>query len=562
MRSRISFFNKTVFRKDLTRFAPAWGIYTAGALLVIFTALSGEKPNDAGLALVNSLSGMALFNFLYAPVCALLLFGDQFSSRLCNALHAMPLKREGWFLTHVAAGMCFALVPYGAVTVCALTMLKWNWLMALVWLLGIMLQYLFFFSAAVLCAFCTGSRFAAGIFYGLVNFLALIVMFFVQEIYGPLISSITIRIPWIEEFTPVVKLMSRSDWDCWFDKQLRSEYGIGESWTYLLILTALVPGILAGALALYKKRRLECAGDFVVVKGVGPVFLLVYSLTVAVIFHLFGSIFMGNDNVGAFFIVGLAIGWFTGLMFLKRTVRVFRGKTILGFAIFAAVMLISFLLTWADPLGLTRWVPKAENVTSVRLDGSGHYADGIKVTDPADIAEITDIHSQAIEENLNIQTGVAPVDRVTFEVVFQYRLDSGKTASRTYLLDVESETVQRLVPYFSDPKAVLGYEDWEKFLDQLYQLRIDWDDDLVITGEDAVSLAQAIRADCEAGNMVQVYEFHTNEEGVYYGAVANVDIVAGDRHFDISIYHDCENTMQWFLERDLIPEHYLDGKYG
>ena len=28
MKSRISFFNATVFKKNLTRFAPAWGLYT------------------------------------------------------------------------------------------------------------------------------------------------------------------------------------------------------------------------------------------------------------------------------------------------------------------------------------------------------------------------------------------------------------------------------------------------------------------------------------------------------------------------------------------------------
>ena len=558
MGSRTSFFNAAVLRKDLTRFAPAWGIFTVEALLLIFTVLPGEKPHDVGLAMLNSLGGLAIINFMYAPICALLLFGDLFNARLCNALHAMPLKREGWFLTHLTAGLCFALIPYGAVTVFAMPMLKWNWLMGAAWLLGTMLEYLFFFSVAVLCCFCTGNRFATGVFYGLVNFLALVVMFFVQEVYGPLLSGITIQIPWIEELTPLVNLMIPDDWDCWFDKHLRAEYGIGQSWTYLFVLTALVPGLLAGALGLYKKRRLECAGEFVVVKSVGPVFLIIYALTVAVLFQLV----VGYSSLDVSFFVGLAVGWFTGLMLIKRTVRVFRGKTVLGYVVFAAVMLISLLLTWADPLGLTRWVPRAEEVTSVRLDGYGHYADGVKVTDPGAIAEITDIHSQAIEENLNVQSDIDPVDWVTFEVVFQYRLDSGKTASRTYLLDVESETVQRLVPYFSDPKVILGYEDWDKFLEQLYQLRIDWNDEQVITGEDAVSLAQAIRADCEAGNMVQHYDFHTNEEGTFYGTVVNVDIVAGDRHFDISVYHDCENTLQWLLERDMIPEHYLDSKYG
>ena len=337
MKSRTSFFNFPAFRKDLTRFAPAWGLYSVG-LLLMFTVLMAEnnayyRANN----LVERIVFMAVINFCYGILSAQLLFGDLCSTRMCNALHAMPLKREGWFLTHLTAGLCFALIPYGAVTVFAMPMLKWNWLMGAAWLLGTMLEYLFFFSVAVLCCFCTGNRFATGVFYGLVNFLALVVMFFVQEVYGPLLSGITIQIPWIEELTPLVNLMIPDDWDCWFDKHLRAEYGIGQSWTYLFVLTALVPGLLAGALGLYKKRRLECAGEFVVVKSVGPVFLIIYALTVAVLFQLV----VGYSSLDVSFFVGLAVGWFTGLMLIKRTVRVFRGKTVLGYVVFAAVMLIT-----------------------------------------------------------------------------------------------------------------------------------------------------------------------------------------------------------------------------
>ena len=37
MKSRTSFFNKTVFKKDLTRFAPAWGVCTILMLLALIS---------------------------------------------------------------------------------------------------------------------------------------------------------------------------------------------------------------------------------------------------------------------------------------------------------------------------------------------------------------------------------------------------------------------------------------------------------------------------------------------------------------------------------------------
>jgi hypothetical protein len=48
---------------------------------------------------------------VYALVCALTLFGDLFNSRMCNAIHALPLRRESWFCTHALTGLCFSVVP-------------------------------------------------------------------------------------------------------------------------------------------------------------------------------------------------------------------------------------------------------------------------------------------------------------------------------------------------------------------------------------------------------------------------------------------------------------------
>lgn len=555
MRSRISFFNETVYRKDLTRFAPAWLIYTAGCLLVLLNLVSGARAQLAGEILVEGLSLMAVANFFYAPVCALLLFGDLYHARLCNALHAMPLRRESWFLTHLAAGFTFALIPYVLVALCTLPTLSWNWAMAPVWLLGSMLEFGFFFSLAVLCVFSTGSRFAATVFYALANFLAAIAAGFVEEIYGPLLTGVTVNTDWARLLTPLTLLIADNDWIFGFDKQLRMQYGIGQCWTHLLILTAVAVAFYGLALLLYRRRKLECAGDFVAIRGLRPVFLVLYTLAVAMLFHMFNTAFWGSENVGTFFFVGLAIGWFTGLMLLRRTVRVLRGRTVLGFVVLAAALLVSFLLTWADPLGITRWVPGAEDVKSVTLDGYGYFYGGVKVTEPDKIMEVTDIHTQAIQENVDVDSIsiYEPVDRDTVALILRYELENGKTTERTYNLDVDTELARRLVPYFSDPKVILGYEDWDKFLEELYQLRIDWNDDFVITGEDAVSLAEAIKADCEAGKMVQYWDFH-QENGTSNHAVT-VDIVVGDRHFDFAVYLDCDNTMQWLRSHDLLPEH-------
>lgn len=553
MQSKRSFFNLTVFRKNLTRFAPAWGIYLAGCLLVILNTVNLSTAQAAGETLGESLSGMALANCGYALVCALLLFGDLFNTRLCNALHAMPLRRETWFFTNLVSGVAFSLIPYVAVTVCVLPFLQWNWSIAILWLLGAELEFLFFFALAAFCVFCTGNRFAMALIYGLLNFLAPLVGWFLEVVYDPLLVGVTIGYDWCIPLSPVAYMIDNCDWLSWNDAIYRYQNGIGDCWRYLLILTVIAVVLYGVALALYKRRKLECAGDFVAVKGIGPVFLVVYTLAMGVMFQAFDSIFIGNDVITLFFVVGLAIGWFTGLMLLKRTVRVFRGKTILGFVILAVALVISFLLTWADPIGVTRWVPDAADVKAVQLGSYGYYYQGlyqgIGLTEEEEILDITDIHSQAIGSNVQRQYDT-PLNVDTVNLRLNYEMKDGRRVTRSYELDVESDVAQRLVPYFSDPQAILGYEDWEKFLKELHQVRIDWDENLLFTGEDAISLAEAIKKDCEEGNMVQNWSFHTEP-----GYAATVDMVAGDRHFDFSVYTDCRHTMKWLEEHDAIPEH-------
>ena len=110
MKSKTSFFNGSVLRKDITRFAPAWGLYLTAILLLSLTLFTEEDIHLAQTMGV-SLGIFSAVNFCYALVCGALLFGDLFNSRLCNALHAMPMRREGWFATHLTAGMLFSMVP-------------------------------------------------------------------------------------------------------------------------------------------------------------------------------------------------------------------------------------------------------------------------------------------------------------------------------------------------------------------------------------------------------------------------------------------------------------------
>lgn len=80
MKSKTSFFNKTVFLKNLTRFAPVIGGYTL--CLVLGMMMLYQDNRDMGRTfwfasrIAGNLQLMGLVNLLFAPLVAMLLFGD------------------------------------------------------------------------------------------------------------------------------------------------------------------------------------------------------------------------------------------------------------------------------------------------------------------------------------------------------------------------------------------------------------------------------------------------------------------------------------------------------
>ena len=97
MKLRTSFCNKTLLRKNITRFSPVWGVYTlcllVGMGLMYMDADNGKVNFWFASHMAKSIQIMGLVNLFFAPITAMLLFGDLFNSRMCNAIHAMPLRR-------------------------------------------------------------------------------------------------------------------------------------------------------------------------------------------------------------------------------------------------------------------------------------------------------------------------------------------------------------------------------------------------------------------------------------------------------------------------------------
>lgn len=438
MKSRISCFDTATFKKDITRFVPLWALYAVGLLLIMLSTISGTLWSHPVRLLDISLEALSLANLLYGALCAQLLFGELFNSRLCNALHAMPVTRSARFVSHICAGLLFAFVPNLLVSALMMPYLGQFWYIALLWLGAICLQYVFFFGVGVLSVMCTGSRFAMVVVYAIINFLSLVVYWFTEVIFLPMMDGVLVDENTFLLFCPVSYLVSNSDYirfsytapDRYYiggGNYLNEKFvGFGEGWLYLFILAAIGIAALAGALLLYRRRKLESAGDFMAVKWLGPIFLVLYTLCAGAFLSIFGELF-GNGQYIVFLIAGLIIGFFTGRMLLERTIRVFRKKNFLQLGILTVAMLLSLWVVHTDLLGIVSYVPDPQDVAYVVYDSRDAY--DVKLTSADDIEKVCEIHQLAVDDYCDRTCGRS---HLYFNI--EYHMKDGRVILRQYYL--------------------------------------------------------------------------------------------------------------------------------
>lgn len=558
MKSRISFFDKTLLRKDITRFAPVWILYLIGGLMVGLSVVSGfSRDYYAAESMAVTIGPLAVVNLCYALLVAECLFGDLYNSRLCNAIHALPLRREKIFFTHVTAGMLFSLVPNTVFTLVLMPQLDSFWYVALIWLLGMTLEYLFFFAVAAVCAVSTGSRFALAALYALINFLSEIIRWFVITFYEPLLPGLHIRTDGFNWFCPTVWVAQMEDLVIFRQTQTVIDYdqvevnagmrfgGLSADQWYLAALAGIGVALLGVGILLYRKRQLESAGDFLAFRAMMLPCSVVFTLSVAAVFQIVLGEILNMELVSL--LVGFVVGCFGIEMLLRRTVKVFDKRTCIKCGLIGGAFALTLLLTVIDPLGLTRWTPKPEKVESILLsdeydyDPDETYYTAMEITDPAEIAQLVQIHETLIGEEDPHEYGVYSLEYVgSFHLT--YRMDDGREVERRYYYLRNSAVGRQLESFYGQPEFVMGYTDWQAFLDSVHYVVVDdyqgsYEE---IYGSRATEVLEAVKADCEAGNIDPNAYY---EEGEYILSINTDDIWR-----NLYIGSDAVNTLQWLKE--------------
>ena len=580
MKLKVCFCNKTVLKTDITRFAPVWASYLLGLAMMVLLQFSGGSDDAAKTSIVYDFKRLCMLgvgiNGLYALVVVQALFGDLLNPRLCNALHAMPVTRDGYYGAHLIAGLLFALVPNCLVLLpTSLLLPRQVASVSLLALLALSLQYIFYLGTALTAVQLAGNRIGMVLIYGILNFATVLLYWFVAMVFIPLTYGKDISISWVARICPTVAMYEGT-----YFAPVDHSYYIGDTYHYVFdgismgdvwLKAAVCAGLgvvcMAIAQLLYRKRRLETAGDLVAYSILSPFFLALYTLTVAAFLHLaVTQLTQGAISEYFFLPLGLIAGYVTGLMLLRRTSRVFRWRLLVPLGGILAVCALCVLSIATDAFHVIRRVPDAQDVQSVVLAPvqMSYSNAALTLTEKDEIEDILAYHQGALR-NWQKQVGDCLLQRDGhwspgdyYNIQLRYTLKNGSTFQRRYFLEKENPAYDRLKPYLSTPELSLGMDE-STFRAAVanagsgnsYFYAVDGGAiaDKCREFTNFAGLANAVLADCQEGNLMTL-TLHTpagKDSDPDYKIQGWLGILYDneEQYLNISLTDKCTHTLYW-----------------
>ena len=458
MKSRICLCNGTILKKDLTRFAPL--VLLEGLVLwAVGAVLSEAYKSEYGVggffepAHVGVVLGAAMGLF-----SAVLFFTYLTKKKECDAIHSLPLRRETLFFTKMIGAFLQVAVPFGIFFAFFPGERGWLFQMTLT-----LCSWIFSFGLAVLSMMLSGRWLAGYILYSVIEGLPGMVVTIANALYIPLLPGVYLRSD-VTALSPITQMASMD----------LAEGKLSEILLPMLGFALLGAAFLVAALVAYRKRKLERAGDFLVVKWLEPVFswlLGIYAsiVTISIVLLVEGSVWVGLA-------IGLTIGYFAARMFFARSIKVFRKKNLAGWLALVAFMAASLYVTSLDPMGLVDRIPETDRIESVGVYDYdyplaaeyGYEFAGASFTtqDPDEIDDLRRMHRNLLLTNDQEAEGNRAYHNRFYLV---YKLKNGSEMIRTYYI-LGDEDLKQLKYYMSQPEGLVGSADVEEVIVDISEL--------------------------------------------------------------------------------------------
>lgn len=521
MTSKTSFFNAGLLRRSLLKGAPLWGLWLLFWLLLLPVYLLTRQdlvPFELTRYLFDCLVVAGTFGvFFYGLAVAWFQFAWLYRTRSAYHYASLPIRRETQFVSRFLAGLLFHLGP--ALVVTLLTMAAGaakgeNVVVpALIFLACSTLMFLFYYGLAVFCAHLTGHVAAMPVLYLIANFLAPVLEYVLLLVADALIFGLSANQHlWPLWLSPLYYCLNRNVFSMeWLNRGGVTIGYVFTGWKPVLLFGAagLVLAILA--FLLFRRRRMESAGDVIAVSWLKPVFRygvtlccgLTLGMIIATLILNSSQIHFGTLLVCILF--ASVVGFLAAEMLLEKTIRVFQKKNFLRLGGALVAMTLVLLACRYDVFGFTRYVPQADEVVSVSLDGGKAVANSTVIEKTIALHQEIVANRHEVEEN----RGSFRAYRIT------YYLKDGGRVERYYRLPVgdysdpdPSSLGYRVEVLENDPTVLL--ENYFFTSDQIrldsvsveyYSREFNTYDQISLTAAQEETLVAAMRKDVSLGTL-------------------------------------------------------------
>lgn len=554
MQSKTSFFNRTLFRKNLSRYWPLWGFasfvgFLAPAAALVRMAQSGSMSVEPLVVREGYYyllgNAVPIVSLVYAILCAMAVWSYLYNPRSVGMMHSLPIRREGLFLTNLLSGLAMMAIPYlvagGLGTLlfaCCGGFDAWG---TLATVLAVIAQSVTFFGLATFCAFLTGNIFALPALYFLLNFLAPLGDWLCNLFARGFLFGFTADYSGSADFLcPVVYLTQRLYVNTEMSYQeVFNVQGGGHSTEYVitsvtlenawLIAAYAAAGLVFLALAylLYRRRESERAGDVVAVRIFRPVFrfgvaalsaLLGGRLLYALLWESFqaGDTFTPVPLAVCLMVAGL-IGYYAASMLLAKSLRVFRGSAVGALCLVAACAAFCAGMRY-DLFGIERRIPDQNEIAQLEI----YLASNTYYLTPEDQPELLS-GAQDLQRTLIAQKDLIRSNYETYRhgstssdpdaytnIRYVYTLKNGATVERFYRvsfarsdLSVPGSYANVMDAYVNSPalrQARLRWGDPEFHVESGWFSLQESGDNFALGTQECERLLSAIAQDAENGN--------------------------------------------------------------
>ena len=565
MRSRISFFNGTIFKKNITHYWPVWllfflflvckipvtiffrtsfvdGSFTAEEILQIkfdeyYAVLNGALNPTIAFGM-GVLSALSVYYYLY-------------NGKSAHAFHSFPVRRGELFVTNYASGFLFYTLPlllafFMGACVCAfkgITSLEY----LLAWFLMMEGMTFFFYNMAILVGMFTGQFFVVPFLTLILNYLyvgcrsaALSVMGIISYGLNDIYADRSVSI-----LSPLHFLFSKAAFAVEWEGDQSIYRVIGLKYIAIYAMTGLIFGVVS--FFMYRKRKIEVTGDIFIINGVKPLFRWgaagSVSMLAATVICSGMTITGASKKFLALLSLILVLGavvFFAAEMLLQRKFRIFKKKKLLECGVYSALMALFLLAIEMDLFGMETSLPDQSEIKSAQLQL--YYP--LYEESEERIDQILAVHRQIIESKAEFERYFEEDAREgerTAYVEIRYTLTDGTPFIRNYNIPVaedyfakEDSVVSRIwklscdVPAYLRGNICLNYDEVKvkEVIVETYDEEMDCHS-VTVEEEDWLKLYYALEQDIREGNILGRFaDEYTDEDDYNYWNSIGIEIYA------------------------------------